>query len=175
VVTSPLTLTGLRVTLRRARPEDVAPLYEIRGEPTVTRRWGAAEPYEQFRGELLSPGSAELTVLVVEVSGRVVGAIQFHQETDVRYRHAGMDVYLSARAQGLGHGTEAVRLLAAYLFDVLGHHRLTIDPAASNERAIRAYARAGFRPVGVLRRYEQGDDGSYHDGLLMELLRDELT
>ena len=52
-----------------------------------------------------------------------------------------------------------------------GHHRLTIDPAADNEPAIRCYTAAGFRTVGVMRRYERGRDGSFHDGLLMELVR----
>ena len=32
----------------------------------------------------------------------------------------------------------------------------------------------GFRPVGVMRRYERGPDGQFHDGLLMDLLREEL-
>jgi aminoglycoside 6'-N-acetyltransferase len=65
--------------------------------------------------------------------------------------------------------------VAAYLFDVRGHHRLTIDPAADNRRAIRAYEKVGFRLVGVMRRYELGADGHFHDGLLMDLLRDDLA
>jgi len=32
----------------------------------------------------------------------------------------------------------------------------------------------GFRPVGVMRRYERGADGTFHDGLLMDLLAEEL-
>ena len=61
-------------------------------------------------------------------------------------------------------------LLAEYLFADRGHHRLTIDPAADNEAAIACYANVGFRPVGVLRRYERQADGTWADGLLMELL-----
>lgn len=57
-----------------------------------------------------------------------------------------------------------------HLFDERGHHRLAIDPAATNERAIRAYERVGFRPVGVKRQYERGPNGLWHDGLLMDLL-----
>ena len=72
-------------------------------------------------------------------------------------------------------GTEAVELLARYLFFECGHHRITIDPAAHNERAIRSYAKVGFRPVGVMRQYERGPGGQFHDGLLMDLLRGELT
>ncbi len=57
-----------------------------------------------------------------------------------------------------------------------GHHRLVIDPAADNEAAIRCYAAVGFRPVGVLRRYERDVDGAgRHDGLLMDLLAEDLA
>jgi aminoglycoside 6'-N-acetyltransferase len=51
---------------------------------------------------------------------------------------------------------------------------LTIDPAAANETAIRVYTKVGFRPVGVLRNYERAADGTWHDGLLMDLLEGEL-
>ena len=49
------------------------------------------------------------------------------------------------------------------------------DPAAANHRAIRCYEKVGFRRVGVLRQYERGPDGRFHDGLLMDLLRPELS
>ena len=55
-----------------------------------------------------------------------------------------------------------------------GHHRFTIDPAAANTAAVRCYRAVGFRSVGVLREYERGPDGSWRDGLLMELLAREL-
>jgi aminoglycoside 6'-N-acetyltransferase len=36
------------------------------------------------------------------------------------------------------------------------------------------YEKAGFRPVGVMRRYERDAlGGDWHDGLLMELLAGE--
>ena len=66
-------------------------------------------------------------------------------------------------------------MLARYLIEERGHHRLTIDPAADNAPAIRAYEKVGFRPVGVMRSYERGPDGTLHDGLLMDLLADELV
>ncbi len=73
-----------------------------------------------------------------------------------------------------GFGPEAIRILARYLIDVRGHHRLTIDPAADNVNAIKAYERIGFRPVGRMRSYERGTDGTWHDGLLMDMLAEEL-
>jgi hypothetical protein len=72
-------------------------------------------------------------------------------------------------------GPAALRLAARWLVGDRGHHRLTIDPAACNERAIRAYAAVGFKPVGRMRRYERGADGAWRDGLLMDLPAEELT
>ena len=104
----------------------------------------------------------------------VVGYIQYGEESDPDYRHASIDVSLAERWQGRGLGSDAVRTLATWLVRERGHHRVTIDPAADNAPAIRAYEKAGFRPVGIMRAYELGPDGTWHDGLLMDLLAGEL-
>jgi aminoglycoside 6'-N-acetyltransferase len=111
---------------------------------------------------------------VIEHEGRVAGAIQWRAEDEPDYRHAGIDIYLDPALHGRGLGTDAVRTLANHLIADHGHHRLVIDPAADNVAAIRCYSKVGFRPVGVMRRYERGADGTWHDGLLMDLLADEL-
>jgi aminoglycoside 6'-N-acetyltransferase len=111
---------------------------------------------------------------VVEVNGHAAGGIQYDEEEDPMYRHAGIDIFLGTASQGQGVGPEAIGLLARFMYEQRGHHRITIDPAAANERAIRCYEKVGFRPVGIMRQYERGPDGQFHDGLLMELLRDDL-
>ena len=112
--------------------------------------------------------------MVIEHAGEVVGYIQFSEEISVQYRSAGIDLSLHDDHQGRGFGSDAVRTVARYLFAERGHHRLTIDPALRNERAIRCYERVGFKPVGVMRQYERSADGTWHDGLMMDLLADEL-
>jgi aminoglycoside 6'-N-acetyltransferase len=166
-------LVGSRLRLRPGRPGDASQLHTILAEPSVSRWWGDPDPVPAIEDDLRGGGSSVL--LVVEVGGQVAGGIQYHEETDPMYRHAGIDIYLGSRFQGRGAGREAVALLARYLFEQRGHHRITIDPAAANAHAISSYAKVGFRPVGVMRQYERGGDGHFHDGLLMDLLRDELT
>jgi len=170
---APPVLAGRRVRLRPGRPEDAPRLREILAEPSVSGWWGEPEPVSAIEEALRGDDSAVL--LVVEIDGQVAGGIQYDEEDDPMYRHAGIDIYLSGRFQGRGAGAEAVGLLASYLFTERGHHRITIDPAAANEPAIRCYAKVGFRPVGIMRQYERGRDGTFHDGLLMDLLRDDLT
>jgi aminoglycoside 6'-N-acetyltransferase len=60
--------------------------------------------------------------------------------------------------------------LAIEHFVAKGHHRFTLDPNVSNERAIRAYEGLGFERVGVMRAYERDPEGGWNDALLMELI-----
>jgi aminoglycoside 6'-N-acetyltransferase len=90
------------------------------------------------------------------------------------YRHAGLDIVLARVHQGRGLGPAALRAAIDWLIAERGHHRFTIDPAVANERAIGAYTKVGFRPVGVMRCYERGADGDWHDNLLMDLLAEDL-
>ncbi|MER5703283.1 GNAT family protein [Micromonospora sp. NPDC002296] len=167
------TLRGRAVTLRPATDADVPVLAAIRSTPEVRRWWrGGDDLTGAVRADLADD---VLTVYAIEHDGRVVGAIQWYAESDPDYRHASLDLFLDPEVRGSGLGGDAVRTLARHLIDDHGHHRLTIDPAAANTPAIRAYAKVGFRPVGVLRRYERGEDGRWHDGLLMDLLAGDLA
>jgi len=168
-----VTLRGPRVVLRPGDAHDAELLQAILAEPAVAAWWHDAMEVDQIALELA--GDDDNVVFVIEVGGEVAGAIQYYEELDPWYRHASIDIYVATAHQGLGLGTEAVTLLATYLVDDRDHHRLTIDPAADNARAIRSYEKVGFQPVGVMRRYERRADGSWHDGLLMDLLADELV
>jgi aminoglycoside 6'-N-acetyltransferase len=112
---------------------------------------------------------------VIEVENRVVGWIQYEAEDEPDYRHASLDIYVDPSVHGRGVGTDALRTLARHLIVDHGHHRLVIDPAVDNPAAIRSYSKVGFRPVGVMRQAERGNDGTWHDSLLMDLLADELV
>jgi aminoglycoside 6'-N-acetyltransferase len=158
------TLDGPRLRLRRIATADVSALLAIRAEPDVLRWWGEPRP-----GDFAVPDD-EGDLLVIEVDGAAAGAIQYFEEPDPMYRHAVIDIYLGAEWAGRGLGREAMSVLAQYLIEERSHHRLTVDPAAANERAIRCYEAVGFARVGVLHRYERRDDGTWHDGLLMELV-----
>ena len=164
-------LHGELVVLRTLAEADVERIVELGADPDVARWWPDLTPEhvsEKARGE-----DEGVTVFAVVADGEVVGMIQYHEETEPDYRHAGIDVFLGTPYHGRGLGTDAVRTLARHLLDDRGHHRLTIDPAADNARAIRAYEKAGFKPVGIMRAYWLGPDGEWHDGLLLDLLASE--
>jgi aminoglycoside 6'-N-acetyltransferase len=153
--------------LRPLASEDEAQLRRIHETPEVSRWWDL--PDERFPFD-----EPEATRLTIEVDGAVAGMIQFTEELEPKYRHAGVDLFLDPALHGRGIGTEAVRRVVRHLIDECGHHRITIDPAATNVAAIRAYEKVGFTRVGVMRSYERDAGGEgWHDGVLMELLAGE--
>jgi len=161
------TADDLAILLRAARSADLDAIVAIRSTPEIHHRWGGDDLAQEFLDDL---ASEELHLMIIEVEGQPAGAIQWSEEVDPMYRHAGIDLYLDPTMHGRGIGSAAVAALARHLFDEHGHHRLVIDPATDNLAAIDCYSRVGFRPVGVMRQYELGADGTWHDGLLMELL-----
>ena len=107
--------------------------------------------------------------MTIRVDGAIAGLIQFWEETEPKYRHASVDLFLDPALHGRGIGTDALRCLVRHLIEDRGHHRVTIDPAVDNAAAIRSYEKAGFRRIGVMRAYERDVGGAgWHDGLLME-------
>jgi RimJ/RimL family protein N-acetyltransferase len=160
-------LEGDVVELVPLTQDHLPALRRIRRTPEVRARWG--EPLDDGTDD-------DLTCFAILVDGAVRGMVQYGEENDPDYRHASIDIYVDPEVHGRGIGRDAVRTLARHLVDDRGHHRLVIDPAADNVAAIRCYSAVGFRPVGVMRRYERDTDGKgWHDGLLMDLLAGELT
>jgi aminoglycoside 6'-N-acetyltransferase len=163
-------IMGEQVVVRSIVDSDLPALERVMACPGVRAWWWDFE-IGKFAAELDDP---DLVALVIELDGEVVGYMQFSEEASLAYHFASIDLSLHDDFQGRGLGRDAIRTLARYLFDARGHHRLTIDPALSNERAIRCYESVGFQRVGVMREYERGVDGTWHNGLFMELLASDL-
>ncbi|MDZ4170119.1 MAG: GNAT family protein [Coriobacteriia bacterium] len=164
------TLTGRLVTLRPADETELSQLAEALAADANASPWLGTDPsviLTWFRGDGVS-------AFVVDSQGTALGVITFEEELDPDYHAANIDIGLLSGATGRGVGPDALATLVEYLFTVRGHHRVTIDPAVANTRAIRAYERVGFKPVGVMREYERGSDDQWHDNLLMDLLKREL-
>lgn len=163
-------LSGAGLILELMTSAHVPELRRILLTPEVRARWRdeAASPQWPFD----NPSSTRYAVMV---DGTVRGMVQYAEESEPDYRHASIDIFLDPDVHGRGVGRDAVRTLARHLVNDRRHHRLVIDPAVDNEAAIRCYASVGFRPVGVMRSYERDIEGAgWHDGLLMDLLAEEL-
>jgi aminoglycoside 6'-N-acetyltransferase len=143
-------------------------LNELRRLPEVVRWW--KEPWGDWLAE-----DPEIFRYAVLAGGEIIGYAQWWQDTSPLYRHAGVDLFLDPAAHGRGLGTETLRVICTHLIDEHEFHRVVIDPEVENEAAIASFRKVGFRPVGVMRRYILDNPGVWKDGLLMDLLAEELV
>ena len=169
-------IAGQVLTFRPIEERDLSDLLRWLSDPEVVEFYGdpPASP-DQLRRDYMEPDVAPCWCFVIEHQGRSIGEIQYgHQYRGQEYEwSAAIDIVIGepdARDRGLG--TEAVRTLLRYLFEVRGCHRVTIDPEVGNARAIRCYEQAGFRLDGVL-RHHAFEHGEYVDTHFMSILQDE--
>ena len=160
-MSDPDELRGDIVVLRPLRFDDAARLREIHAEPAVAAWWGSMSDDFPF-------DEPESTRFTIWVGGEAAGLIQFGEEEEPDYRHAWIDLFVATELHGSGTGTDAVATVLRHLIEARGHHRVTIDPAVDNVAAVRAYEKAGFRRVGVMRSAERSPAGIWRDALLME-------
>jgi RimJ/RimL family protein N-acetyltransferase len=73
---------------------------------------------------------------------------------------------------GRGYGTETGLLMLDYAFRFLGLHSVQLGVYAYNERAIGAYARAGYRVIGRVRESHRLNGRAY-DTIFMDCLASE--
>ncbi|MDP9293608.1 MAG: GNAT family N-acetyltransferase [Actinomycetota bacterium] len=156
-------LTGRRVLLREVQAGDADALRQIHRTPAVSAWWGLPDPEFPF-------DDAETTCLTILRDKAIVGFVQFSEETEPDYRHAGVDIFVDPEHHRQGIASDAIETVIHHLVEDRGHHRVTIDPAVANHAAIRCYEKAGFRPVGVMHAAWRDPGGAWRDCLLMELV-----
>ncbi len=101
---------------------------------------------------------------------RIVGHLQISIGTNPPFRSKGdLFVYLRDDYQNLGLGValmrEAIRLARERRL-----HRVELTVVADNHRAIRLYETVGFQHEGVKRENYLGEDGKYHDEIIMGII-----
>ncbi len=105
-------------------------------------------------------------------TGRYLGGIGLHVHNwDTGYFEIGY--WIRASAEGHGYVTEAVRLLANYVFDTLKANRLEIRCDELNARSAAIPQRLGFVREGCLRNNVIASDGRLRTMLVFSLIPGE--
>ena len=78
---------------------------------------------------------------------------------------------IAASAPGTGSGSRLLDGILDWLFTKTDTNRLDLDLFVENDRARRAYEKAGFQLEGRLRDYHRSVDGRLRDALIMSVLR----
>lgn len=172
-------LTGELVRLRALEPEDAEALWRWHADPEVAR-WLTAD-YPESRDRITKrfadrpPITYDNTAFAVEQldTGRLIGVVVLRDATP-ESGCAVLDIYLGERdVWGQGHGTDTIRVICRYGFDVMRLHQITLWVVADNVRALRVYEKVGFVEEGRQRQTFRRD-GRWHDMILMGMLEGEL-
>lgn len=174
----PSNLEGRLVTLRRHRPENLPAVVRWYRDPELarltryqTRPMSREEVERFFHARLLSPDSIAYAIHDGSTD-RLVGLTTF-SALDADNGSVLFHITIGERdAWGRGLGTEATELMLEHAFERLGLHRVGLSVFSFNERAIRAYEKAGFRIEGRLREAIHRD-GRYWDEVQMGALAGE--
>ena len=123
-------------------------------EPHIAEWWD--DPEVELAAIREHIDSVSVEPLIIELDRQPIGYMQSydphledgHPYQDQPFGTLGIDVSIGdPDLVGIGHGTAIVRQFAGELF-AEGAPRVIIDPDPTNKRAIRAYEKAGFRPIG---------------------------
>jgi aminoglycoside 6'-N-acetyltransferase len=154
------------VSIRRMRDEPLD--YELfvrwRNEPHVAEWWNTDEDpvpmsLDHATAEYGADADAWVTRCMISVADRAVGFVQFYPwseeadearemgvpDPDTSY---GLDIFIGEPDMiGRGVGATVVALVGAHVFEAEGARSVALLTPVGNDRAHRAYEKAGFRKV----------------------------
>lgn len=157
-----------RLTLRTARPDDLAAMHAVLSSVEATRWWSTPPhaDHDQTRVWLESmiakgPGNPDF---VVEFEGRVVGKAGFFAPPEIGY-------ILHPEVWGRGMASEACAAALDHLFATTDHADATADVDPDNAASIRVLEKLGFVRTGfAARTWNVG--GAWKDSFFYGLSRE---
>lgn len=140
---------GPRLRLRRADVSDLDYILKLEYEPENVK---FIVPFDRdFHTKILEGAVEESMDAIAEekATGERVGYFLINglktEAKEIEWTHVVVD------KKGCGYGHEAMKLLKAWSFDVLGFHRAWLDCKDYNARALHLYETEGMLREGLIR------------------------
>lgn len=170
---------GDLIRLRAREPEDEPLLHAWFNDPEVTEHLTIRYPLShlqeaQFieRVSSISYGNASFGIETI-AEGLLIGGCGL-ESTSPENRSAILGIAIGDRSfwDG-GYGTDSMRTVCRFGFEMMNLHRIELEVYAGNARAQHVYEKIGFVVEGR-RREGVYKFGKYHDVVVMGLLEGEL-
>ncbi|HWG62949.1 MAG TPA: GNAT family protein [Streptosporangiaceae bacterium] len=164
-----------QVALRLVREDDLQMLEELTRDPEKSGEfeWFGWSDLRHWRRGWDEDGlmGQDGGTLVVTLDDQRLGFVNWRRRavTVAGYSWE-IGIMLLPEARGHGHGTQAQRLLARYLFAHTTAHRLWAGTDSDNIAEQKALEKAGFTREGITRA-AGWRDGAWRDGVIYSLLR----
>ena len=172
-------IRGEHVFLRPAERADLPTFISWLNDAEVAENLAVRAPMSLaaeeawFDGMLERQGKTDYHfVICLRADGTAIGTIGLHA-LDFVNGTAEFGIAIGVKdQQNRGFGTDALRAICDFGFGELRLERIGLDVYDGNDRARRAYEKAGFTLEGTKRRAHFAR-GTHHDVHVMGLLRDE--
>lgn len=171
-------LKGQKTVIRPIEEDDIDDLYKWYNDPEVNLWSSGAWPLntllnkDQISVMFLDGEPGIYRYSILNDNNVLIGTIGF-KEVNIPGRSVTLYIVIGNKSYwGKGYGTDALITFIRFLFHQWNFHRISLDTWDGNVRAIKAYEKVGFKVEGRQReaRYILG---TYHDSILMGLLRTE--
>jgi RimJ/RimL family protein N-acetyltransferase len=176
-MTSPF--EGDLIRLRAREPEDEPLLHAWFNDPDVTEHLTIRYPLSHLQEvkfiERVSSIDYVHASFGVETlaEGILIGGVGLEQSSPEN-RSAVLGIAIGDKAfWGGGYGTDTMRTVCRFGFEMMNLHRIELEVYAANVRAQHVYEKVGFVVEGR-RRAASFKFGTYRDVILMGLLEGEL-
>ncbi len=161
-------IEGKRLRLRRANITDLGYIMALQFAPENLK---FIVPFDEdyHRAIMDSDGSEKLDVIIEEIDTGIAAGYFMLRELDspcAEFTH------VIIGRKGLGYGSEALKLLLKWTFEIKKFHRVWIDCKEYNSIALHLYERLGFIREGVLREYLL-TNGVYENLIVLGMLARE--
>ncbi len=171
-------LESERIALVVPEKEDAQVWYEwindIETQAFITNFWNILhkETEEEYYETLRKNKSQKTFSIFVKDSGKIIGNISLFDINNIS-RNTTLGIMICDKEeQNKWYGTESMKLILKYAFEILGLHKVSLHYVDFNTRAGKVYEKVGFSEIG--RQKEQRYIyGKYHDSVLMEIMRSE--
>lgn len=161
-----------KLTIHPVEKEDLDFLHEMFNNADIVDYW-FIEPYStkyKMEQDFEKYADSESTRQFILKNGKTkVGMIALYS-IDTRHRNAEFAIMIHPEQQGKGYAKQATKLALSYGFRKLNLHKIYLIVAASNDRAIHAYEKVGFKHEGVYKE-EFFINGKYEDAYYMSMFQ----
>ena len=167
-------IVGERLYLSPMNSEDTETYVKWVSDRKVTDNLGLTSTIINLIGEkeyIESKKEKSYDFSIVLNDDTLIGNISL-DSVDLISRKATLGIFIGEEEyRSKGYGTEAIKLIIDYGFNILGLHNINLKVFEFNERAIKAYEKVGFKEYG--RRHESYFlDGKFHDEISMEIINE---
>jgi len=170
---------GKLIRLRAREPEDEPLLYQWFNDPEVTQHLTIRYPLSHAEERAFIERTGEINYgfasfgVETLADGKLIGGVGL-ERTSPENRSAVLGIALGDKTYwDSGYGTDTMRTICRFGFEMMNLHRIELDVFEPNRRAQAVYERVGFKVEGR-RRDARFKFGAYADVVVMGLLEGEL-